>query len=218
MVKKRMNLIGKRFGRLTVIDFAEDYVPPSNHHVAQWKCRCDCGNEIIVAQNHLRNNHTKSCGCLQKNTVSEKSKKHGMSKTRHHTIWKSMLSRCKTKTGGSYQNYGGRGINVCQEWADDFMNFYCWAIDSGYAENLYLERKNNNGNYCPENCAWITYKEQQRNKRNNHFLTYKGETKTMIEWSEILKINYGTLCYRINVAKWSVEKAFETPIKNVGQK
>lgn len=179
-----------------------------------WLCQCDCGNKKIVDGRHLLSKHTRSCGCLQKESVSKISKTHGLSNTRLHSIWQSMKSRCSCK-GGSYKNYGGRGIFVCEEWKNSFENFYNWAINNGYKNNLYLERKNNDGNYCPENCCWITYKEQQRNKRNNHYLTYNGETKPMSEWAEILNINYGTLSYRINIAKWDVVKAFETPVKIV---
>lgn len=213
MPRKRENLIGRKFNMLKVEDFAEDYVDKSGKHSACWKCKCECGNIIVVQGNHLKHSHTKSCGCYQKQKVSESKKTHGMKKTRIYTIWCSMISRCNTKSSGSYKNYGERGIKVCQDWLEDFVNFYNWAITNGYKDNLYLERVDNNGDYCPENCCWRTYKEQQRNKRTNHFMTYNGETKTMAEWSEITGISYGTISYRSNVLKWSDEKALGTPVK-----
>lgn len=207
---KRKEMVGIKFNHLLVI--AEGgYNEKSKCYL--WKCRCDCGNEVVVMGQHLRSGHTKSCGCVQKETVRKMKTTHGMDNTRLHGIWRSMLSRCYTKTSGSYKNYGARGITVCYEWLHDFRSFYNWAMENGYKENLYLERTDNNGNYEPSNCTWKTYKEQQRNKRNNHFITYSGETKTMVEWSEILGINYETLSYRLNIAKWNVERAFNEPVK-----
>lgn len=213
MPRKRENLIGKRYSRLLVIDYAPDYICKTGKATSQWLCKCDCGNKLIVSRGHLKNSHTQSCGCLQKQRISEIKKTHGMDGTRLHNIWRSMISRCCTKSSGSYNNYGARGIKVCSEWISNFCNFQIWAVKNGYNDDLYLERIDNNGDYCPENCCWISYKAQQRNKRTNHFMTCDGETKTMIEWSEITGINYGTLSNRVNALKWSDEKALKTPIQ-----
>lgn len=210
---KAEDLSGKRFGLLVplnrIFNHTEDNIQ------VYWLCKCDCGNTTIVTANHLKSGHTRSCGCLQKQIATELCTVHGKSGTRLHTIWRSMLSRCNSSNSGSYRNYGARGIVVCREWKEDFVSFYKWALNSGYKSNLYLERIDNNGNYEPSNCTWKTYKEQQRNKRTNHFITYNGKTQTMIEWAEEIGINYATLNYRINIAKWDIGRALTEPVNTI---
>ena len=110
-------------------------------------------------------------------------------------IWKAMLYRCNDKTN---KNYGGRGIKVCFKWKNSFEEFYDWAINNGYKEGLTLDRENFNYNYTPNNCRWITIKEQQRNKRNNRFITYNGETHCVSKWIEITGIKKDTFFDRLN--------------------
>lgn len=136
--------------------------------------------------------------------------KHGMYGTKLYWVWDSMLNRTSNPKHKYYADYGGRGISVCKEWKDSFENFYKWATNNGYKEGLTLDRTNNNGNYCPENCRWITHFEQQSNKRNNHFLTYNGERHTVMEWSRILDIPHGTLFTRIRRG-WTTERILGTP-------
>lgn len=136
---------------------------------------------------------------------------HGDTGTKLYMAWQNMRARCNRKSAREYNNYGGRGIKVCDEWLHNYEAFKGWAIKNGYSEELTLDRINVDGNYCPENCRWITNKEQQNNKRNNVLYTYNGETKTLAEWSENLGICYKTLQKRIR--NWGVEKAFTTPIK-----
>lgn len=207
---KAENLKEMRFGYLTVLDRVKDI--EKNDGYAYWKCKCDCGKITIVPSNHLKSGHTRSCGCLQREKVKESATTHGLSKEKLHNIWMSMISRCENISNSSYRNYGARGVTVCQEWKSDFMTFYTWAIINGYREGLSIERKDVNGNYEPDNCTWATYKEQQNNKRNNHFITFNGRTQTMTQWAEEIGISCGTLSNRINVAKWSVERALTEPI------
>ena len=124
-----------------------------------------------------------------------------------------MIGRCYIKSFKGYGNYGGRGITVCEEWRNSFEAFYDWAMSNGYADNLTIDRKDNNGNYCSENCRWITNKEQQNNKRNNRLITYKGKTQTMQQWADELGIDSRMIYNRIECLHWSVEKALSTPIK-----
>lgn len=138
---------------------------------------------------------------------------HGLSHSRIYNTYHSMKQRCYNPSHKSYHNYGGRGIKVCEEWLNDFQAFYDWSMSHGYSDDLTIDRKDNNGNYCPENCRWATYKEQSNNVRTNHIITYKDETHTLKEWSEILNINHNTLYRRINGMKWSIERAFETPVQ-----
>lgn len=133
-------------------------------------------------------------------------------KTRIHSIYKGMKDRCRYKTNDNYMRYGGRGIKVCEEWLSDFMNFYNWAINNGYKDNLTLDRIDSNGNYEPSNCRWLTYKEQANNTRRNNYITYNNETHSLTEWAEILGIKRSTLSNRIVTKHWSIEKAFTTPL------
>lgn len=111
-----------------------------------------------------------------------------------------------------YQDYGGRGIKICDEWLV-YENFNNWAINNGYKEGLSIERKNVNGDYCPENCCWIARKEQASNKRNTKWLEFNNERKTAKEWAKEFGINYHTLMRRLNSYHWTVEKALTTPVK-----
>lgn len=178
------SVIGERFGRLVAIGVEK---PEPQRKGRKVICRCDCGNEKAINYGSLKSGRTKSCGCLRKETAritANKNIKHGKTNTRLYTIWGSMLKRCRNENDPAYPRYGGRGIAVCLEWCD-FENFQAWAIENGYSENLTLDRKDTNGDYCPENCRWTTPKVQSNNKRNNHNLTIFGETHTVAEWSEI---------------------------------
>ena len=131
---------------------------------------------------------------------------HGGSHTRLYSIWKSMKSRCYCPNWKPYSLYGARGITVCDEWKD-YNNFKQWAMSNGYTDELTLERNDVNGNYCPNNCKWVTMNEQSNNKRSSHFLTYNGMTKTIAQGADSLCINYVTLHSRINKLVLSVEDA-----------
>ncbi len=124
-----------------------------------------------------------------------------------------MKKRCENPNCISYKNYGGRSISVCDEWKSDFMSFYDWAITNGYEDGLEIDRKNNNEGYLPDNCHFVTKKENGNNRRTNHVISFRGETKTLAQWSEILELPYKPLELRLNKLKWSVERAFTTPIR-----
>ena len=120
-----------------------------------------------------------------------------------------MRERCYDKNSKPFKNYGGRGISICDEWKNDFAAFRDWALANGYREDLSIDRIDVNGNYCPENCRWVSLEDQQKNKRNVPLFTYSGKTHTLPEWSEITGIKYGTLWARIKNG-WSIEKALTT--------
>lgn len=124
--------------------------------------------------------------------------KHGMSNTRLYNIWRKMKNRCSAKTGHYYKYYGAKGITVCDEWKNDFLSFYNWAIAHGYSDDLTIDRIDGNGNYCPENCRWATSLQQGRNKSNNHLITYQGKTQTISQWAKELNINWYTLFHRLS--------------------
>lgn len=200
------DLTGQRFGNLTVLErIGTKWKSP------YWKCKCDCGNYTNATSANLRSGNVKSCGCK----IVESATTHGLSKTRIYKIYFGIKSRCYNESYHAYPDYGGRGIKMCDEWLGEngFENFYNWSMLNGYAENLTLDREDNNGGYSPDNCRWTTQKEQTRNKRNNLLIEYKGKTKTLVEWSEILNIPYDILNNRITGLKWDIEKAFTQPIK-----
>lgn len=190
---KVKDLTGKRFNRLIVIQRVKN----NKHNSAMWECQCDCGGKTITSSAHLNSGHTKSCGCLSKELVVKLNKKHNMCKTRLYIIWHNMKARCNNNNNNGYKDYGGRDIKVCEEWNNDFMNFYNWTIQNGYRDDLTIDRIDVNGNYEPNNCRWATTKEQANNKRNNFCITYHGETRTLKQWCEYFNINYGTVKSRI---------------------
>lgn len=135
--------------------------------------------------------------------------------TRLNNIYSHMKARCYNSNGWNYQYYGARGIKVCDEWKNNYQKFKEWAINNGYSNNLTIDRIDVNGDYCPENCRWVTDKEQKNNTRRNHYITYNGKTQSMKQWAEELNISYYVLRSRINRSKWSIEKAFNTPVYDV---
>jgi hypothetical protein len=140
--------------------------------------------------------------------------KHGMSDTRLYKIFRGMVDRTTNPKHIGYSQYGGRGITVCSEWLNEdngFLNFYNWAINNGYAEDLTIDRKEVNGDYEPSNCQWVTMKEQNNNKTDNHFITYKGETRTLAEWSEALGGSRALVGERLKLG-WSEERAVTEPV------
>ena len=188
----RLKLDGKRFGRLSVIEFAST----TSYGKTMWKCRCDCGCEKIVAGSHLTSGAVQSCGCLGKEKRALSSTTHGGRNSNLYGVWAGMKSRCSNPNNEHYKNYGGRGIAVCAEWESDFQSFSTWALANGYSVGLTIERINNDGNYCPENCRWANRVEQIRNRRTTLHIEISGDTKTLKEWAEESDIPYTTLWSR----------------------
>ncbi len=202
------DLTGKTFGRLTVIKRAEN--GKGGH--TRWLCQCECGNKTISQAPDLKSGHTQSCGCLSKEKAAKTLTKHGKYGTRIYNIWWSMKARCNNPKNISYSRYGGRGIKVCDDWDTSFEKFEKWSLESGYDDSLSIDRIDNDGDYCPENCRWASRKEQSNNTRRNRYVEYNGELRTIAELSEEYGINYATLEKRLALG-WSVETAVTTPAK-----
>lgn len=203
------DLTGQRFGRLTVIERAKNGKPG----IVNWLCKCDCGNYKEVNAYSLHAGLTQSCGCYRNERTSVSNSTHGMSKTRIYGIWASMKARCYKPSTDGYENYGGRGIAICDEWLNNPEAFIEWALTHGYKDDLSIDRIDCNGNYEPSNCRWVNWYEQGANKRNNVLVTYKGETHIIAEWSRKTGIKASTINARIFLYGWSVEDALTKPIR-----
>lgn len=197
---------GKRVNRLTLVSYTRQTRPDGQTYGA-WHCKCDCGNTVTVATYQLGNN-TNSCGCLVRDKIvarSEKYKDHdSLPKSRFHrlyNVWCNMRRRCYKEGNDDYQNYGGRGIKVCEEWREDYANFKKWALDNGYdpdkpVSEQSLDRINVNGDYSPSNCRWADSITQARNKTTNRYIEFEGETYTLAELARKFNMNHKTIAYR----------------------
>lgn len=213
MKKSTLLKKGDTFGRLTVINLAykRQYVSPSCKKETHeyYNCICSCGNKLVVCKTSLKNGNTKSCGCLKNEVIST----HKKTKTRLYRIWMSMKRRCfNSNDFHHYKNYGARGITICNEWKNNFIVFYSWALSNGYKDNLTIDRIDVNGNYEPNNCRWSTIKEQERNRRNNRFITHKGETHCVSEWAEITGIKAATIRSRLFMG-WPIHRTLNDTAK-----
>lgn len=209
-MSKVFDLTGERFTRLLVIEPTR----LKNGRFA-WKCKCDCGNYIVTPGAQLKNGHAKSCGCYKNDIFKERLQKHGLSRTKLFHVYSGMHSRCENSNHISYANYGERGIFVCDEWCGEngFLNFYNWSVNNGYKQGLVIDRINNDGNYEPLNCRWVTCRENLMNKRNTLFYEYKGQRKTLKDWSIESGIPYKRLRSRIKECGWDFERAITTPVR-----
>lgn len=207
----RLDLTDKIFDRWTVVSFAFIKLTSGGNPVTYWHCRCVCGTERAVVSGNLVKRLTHSCGCW--NSEQARARGNGSTQNPLYHIWGSMIDRCENPHGESFQWYGARGITVCERWRRSFHTF---ADDMGVKPSPQhsLERLNNNGPYSPENCVWATAKQQGRNKRNNHFLTFQGKTQPMSAWAEETGISYFVLRSRIH-NKWSDEDALTIPVGSI---
>ena len=203
--RNRKNLIGKKYGRWTVIDKAPDQITPKGYHNVMWKCRCECGTIKIVRGKSLVHGISKSCGCYAKEVMSVAAAKHHCVGTRLYNVWDSMRQRCLNPNSRGYSAYGGRGISVCKEW-DDFTSFRDWAIKTGYDANAKfgkctLDRIDCNKEYSPANCRWVDMKTQSNNKRNSIWLRYNGEYMPLTQLADVVGLDYSTLWKRYRLGK-----------------
>lgn len=209
----RKNLTGMKFGRLTVIEPASNFVTPTSGKVrSRWLCKCDCGNTCIVKTDYLHAGRTRSCGCLSEENRRTCNKTHGLSGTRIYNEWNSMKGRCNNPKNKRYDTYGGRGIKVCKEWNNSFEVFQKWAMENGYTDELTIERIDVNGNYCPENCCWIPFNEQAKNRRTSlRVIDKDGKEKLAMDIAERNGIAMRNVCARIHDG-WDINEALNTPL------
>jgi len=205
MGRNKIDLTGQRFGKLVAISIEKKSDSSTRTY---WNCVCDCGGKRVVSNDHLRSGDVTDCGCARKH-VSRWSK-HNMYNSRLYGIWSLMKERCCNPKRKEYPNYGGRGICVCEEWKEA-KNFIEWSLNNGYSDELTIDRIDNNGNYCPKNCRWISRKEQMQNRRNNHYISFEGKTLTLTQLAKENGLTYSQLYKRLKLG-WTLEKAISEPI------
>ncbi len=196
----RLQLLGKRFHALTVI---KDIGNSAKGQHSLWLCVCDCINLCEVSSTNLVTGHTKSCGCIARKTMRDRNFKHGMTKTPTYKIWCGMIQRCVDQNHKDYHLYGGRGISVCQRWGESFTDFYA---DMGERpKGLLLDRIDNDGNYEPRNCRWVTNFVQANNRRSNHRLVFDEKNLSIAEWSRETGFSENMISDRLKHG-WSIEE------------
>ena len=195
------NLTSQKFGRLTVLKQM-----PNKGKFVMWECKCECGTLKIIHSGTLLNCSTKSCGCWNRERASKSLLTHGMSRTRPYRIWYNMKKRCNDINSSSFKNYGGRKIMYDKKW-ENFIGF--WEdMNIGYSNLLSIDRIDNNGNYCKENCQWSDKLTQSNNTRRNRIFTFNGKTQNITQWENEFGIKPGTVSSRIKRG-WTIENALK---------
>jgi hypothetical protein len=193
---------GDRFGRLVVINEGH------SEGVRRWiLCRCNCGKIKEIPLRNLINGTSLSCGCYHSDVM----RKHGQSKTPIYNVYRGMLKRCYNKNHKAFKDYGGRGIGVCEEWRNGFINFYSWSLTSGYVNGLSIDRIDNNKGYSPSNCRWADLIVQANNRRDNNKFPYKEEYLTLAQICRKLRIHdkWKLVEQRIKKYGWGLEDAIK---------
>ena len=202
--------VGDVFGRWTVIDAS---VPkPVNSRTTFARCRCECGTVKDVSKRMLHNGGSRSCGCLARELSAKRKLKHGGAYTLEYEIWRGVLKRCNNPSYVAYPNYGGRGIRVCDRW----LSFDNFISDMGVRPHagLSIERRDNNGDYCPENCYWATSIEQNNNTRGCRPIEFNGRAETTSQWAREYGLSQRTVRARLKNG-WSVEDALTIPVGSI---
>ncbi len=188
-----IDLTGQKFNKLTVLRRSGT----SKDGQAMWDCVCECGGRSVVDGKSLRRGGIKTCGCSRRKP-NLKRRRHCGCDTRLYSIWANMKNRCHgTGNADNFKYYGGRGIAVCEAWRNSFETFRDWALSNGYADTLTIDRKDNDGSYSPDNCRWITLREQFSNRRSTHLVTFDGKTFSITQWAEITGASRSTIIRRV---------------------
>ena len=199
---------GSRFGKLEIIKEAQRHYTPSGQRLRKFICMCDCGNVVEVLLGNLKKRPNGSCGCEKIKLHTKRLTKHGKCGTPTYKSWVEMKYRCSSDTQIGYKNYKGRGITHDVSWND----FEIFLADMGERpKGTSLDRIDNDGNYCKDNCRWASKIDQMNNTRRNKILTYNGEKKTIAQWEKDLGFSSRVISQRLQNG-WSVDKAISTPL------
>jgi len=208
-VSKILDLTGKKFGRLTVLEVDTT----SNSGKKKWLCTCECGKTISIIGSNLVSGNSKSCGCYKSEKLAKTHMEHGMTGTPTYRCWREMLRRCNDSRRFQYKNYGERGIAVCES-RGDFKNFISDMGERPTALHS-LDRIDNDRGYYKENCRWASNQQQNNNTRRNRRIDFLGRDMTFAEWGRALNLPKGIIGQRINRLGWDPIKALLTPPLNV---
>lgn len=220
----KKDLTGQRFGKLVVIEETDPYYPStyktSKRRYRRWLCKCDCGKETKVIQTSLLSGNTSSCGCGCAENREKILIKPGSTRCKYPNekrlkgILVNMKCRCNNPKTKYYENYGGRGIKVCDEWSKDGgSDAFCeWSLSHGYKDNLTIDRIDNDGDYSPDNCRWVDRAEQMSNTRRSVYFDYYGEMLTAPQIARLRNCDSHILKWRLENG-WDLEKAINTPKK-----
>lgn len=205
------DIVGKTYNRLTVIKEVPSYFK-SNERCVEAICECGVVKNYALAK--LIHEHTKSCGCFNIDSLKKRRTVHGLYRHPLFRIWNSMRERCTNEKARAYRWYGALGVKVCDEWENDFLLFYNWCMGNGWVKGLHVDKdtKGDGMLYSPETCAIITRKQNIIERKVSTRVSYKGETKTTIEWGEIYGLKSSTVLYRIKHG-WDIEEALTRPEK-----
>lgn len=197
--KKISVLPGQVYSMLTTLREVEPYISTNNEKVRMFECQCSCGEIKSIRLSALRSKRTKSCGCLAKKTAREtcvkRNTSHGLTKHRLYFTWHNMMDRCYSVKVKNYHLYGRRGISVCERWHD--VRNFIEDMYPAWKTGLQLDRTNNNGNYEPENCRWVTPAVNLRNKRTNVMIEFNGKVKCLTDWGKEFGMDKKTVAYRV---------------------
>jgi hypothetical protein len=204
---RALDVQGHQFGRLRVLALAQQTA-----HGRIWKCRCTCGRTCLVQASALTSGRTTSCGCRHRELVAARNFVHGRTSTPEYGIWSHIIDRCTNQKCPSYKWYGGRGITICERWR---LSFVAFLRDMGLRPSPHhtIDRIDNNGPYCPENCRWVTIDQQARNRRNNHVVTLHGKSQTLTDWLQEFHLSEHVYWARVSRYGWPVIRALTTPVR-----
>lgn len=214
----RANIAGQVFGRLTAVAFAG-----RNSRQGLWRCRCECGGQATTTVTKLRSGHTTSCGCFKNEGIASRARKDGLFVGGRHRLFDTyhkMVARCTNPNDAAYEDYGGRGISVCDRWLKgegQKTGFSLFLKDMGPrpSSRYSLDRRENNGNYEPANCRWATAKQQARNRRSNRLVDCDGRKLALSEFCDRKGLRFNLVNGRIGRG-WSFERAISQPVRGGG--
>lgn len=208
---KTRDITGLRFNNLVAVrfDHRDERVKGGAHY---WLFRCDCGNEVVLRKSAVTSNNTTCCADCSRERNALVNTKHGYVGTRLYREWAGIIQRCTNPNDTSWDRYGAKGVTVCEEWRR-FEPFMEWALLSGYSDDLTIDRIDNAKGYEPNNCRWVSVREQNNNQARTLWLTYNGETMQLSYWAERFGLNRHTLYDRIYRYGWPIEKALTTPVR-----